>query len=78
MCACGLEGQLCSGLHQKRGGQQGKGGDCPPHEILFRVLCPNLRPTVQGACGAVGGDPEKGHKDEQRAGANMNRELFTV
>ena len=29
-CACRPEGQLYPGLHLKRGGQQGEGGDCPP------------------------------------------------
>ena len=46
---CSQEGQLCSGLHQKRGVQQGEGGDCPPLlcsceapcDILHSVLGPH-------------------------------------
>lgn len=25
------------GLHQKRGGQQGNGGDCPPYSAVVRL-----------------------------------------
>jgi len=30
VCTCSLEVQLCSGLHEKGGGQQGEGGDYAP------------------------------------------------
>jgi len=36
------------------------------HGAPSRVLSP-----IQGGCGAVGGGPEEGHKDDQRAGAPL-------
>ena len=30
MCPCGSESKWDPGLHQKKDGQQGQGGDCPP------------------------------------------------
>ena len=46
MCTGSLEGQRYPGLHQKKGGQQGQGGDCPsllcPCGASAGVLCPGL------------------------------------
>jgi len=36
VCTCGLEGQPYHGLHQKRGGHQGEGGDYPLCSALMR------------------------------------------
>jgi len=59
------------GLHQKRGSQQGEGGDCPPrlgpYDASSEPLCPRLGPPVQKGCGDVGVSPEEGHEDNQRA-----------
>lgn len=67
--------QQYPGLHQKRGGQQGAGGDrppllCPP-EAPPAVLCPGLGPPAQGGHGAVGVGPGERHEDDQRAEAHL-------
>ena len=60
-----------SGLHQNRGGQQGKGGDCPPIlypcRSLLGVLCPGLGPPVEEGC--------RGVEWVQRRGMEMIRGL---
>ena len=47
MCPCSSESKWYLGLHQKRGGQQGQGGDCPPLlcscETPSGVLCPQYK-----------------------------------
>jgi len=57
-CDCSPKGQQYCGLCHKRGGQQGKGGDCPlllcPCEALFGERCPGLGPSIQERCGTVG------------------------
>ena len=52
-------------VHQQRGVQQDKGSDWPP------LLYPASRTPAQEQHRAVGGDPEEGHKDYQRAGAPL-------
>ena len=59
----------------QRVGQQCEGSDCPPAfcplEPSSVVQCPDLGLPVQEECGAVGAGPERGHKDDQRAGAPL-------
>jgi len=67
--------KLRPGLHQKKHGQLVKiddsvalfcSGETPPG-----VLCPALEPSAQERCGAVGADPEEGHKHYQRDGTPL-------
>jgi len=71
---CVLAAQKASGIlafHQKKDGQQGKGGDCPsllcPCETPSGVLCPGLGLPTQERCGAFGDS----HKNDPRAGAPL-------
>ena len=51
MCPCGSEGKCYPGLHQKKGDQQGQGGDCSPLlcscEAPAALLRPSVEPPVQ-------------------------------
>ena len=75
LCACSPEGQLYPGLHQKKHGQQVKGGDSAPllhsGETPPGVLHTALDPSAQERDGPVGVGLEEGHKDDQRAGAPL-------
>jgi len=68
LCALSPKSQLYPGLHQKKGSQQGEGGDpsccC---ETSAGVLCPCVESSVQERHGAVGAHPE-GHKNAPRDG----------
>jgi len=75
MCARSPEGQLYTGLHQKKCGQQIEGGDSTPllysGETSPGVLCLALEPPAQKGCGPIGADPEEGDEKDQRAGAPL-------
>ena len=66
------KGQLYSGLHQKRGGQQGEGGDCTPYSALVRrhlKYCNSSPgPPLHDRCRTVARGPEEGQNDYESAG----------
>ncbi|PKU42858.1 rna-directed dna polymerase from mobile element jockey-like [Limosa lapponica baueri] len=69
------ESQGHPGLHQKKCGQQVKGGDSAPllysDETPPGVLCPALDPSAQEGHEPYGTGPEEGHEADQRAGAPL-------
>jgi len=75
MYTCSPEGQLYPGLHQKKRGQQVKGGYSDPLvcsvETPPGVLHPAPEPSAHERHGAVGVGPEEGHKNDQRDGAPL-------
>jgi len=75
MYTCSPESKLCPGLYQKKHGQQVEGRDSAPllrpGENLPGVLHPALEPAAQERNGAVGADPEEGHKNDVRAGTPL-------
>ena len=75
MCPCSPESQPDPGLHQKKRGQQGEGGDPAPllcaGEASPGVLCPDVECSVQERHGAVGVRPEENHKNGPRDGAPL-------
>ena len=68
------EGQLYSGLHQEKRGQQVERGDSAPllcsGETSPGVLRSALEPSAQGH-GTVGAGPKEGYKNDSRAGAPL-------
>ena len=42
-----------------------------PREAPYGILYPNLGPSVEEGCGAVGAGPREGHEDDERAGASL-------
>jgi len=75
MCAHSPESQPYLRLHQKKHGQQVKGGDSAPllhsGETPPGVLHPTLEPSAQERHGPVGAGVKEGHKNDQRAGAPL-------
>ena len=70
MCPCNPESQPYPGLHQKKCGQQVKGGDPDPFlcsgETSFGGLHPGVKSSVQERCEPIRVHPEGGHKMIQR------------
>ena len=70
MCPCSPESQSYPGLHQKKHGQHGEGGDPDPllcaGETSSIVLCPDVETSVQKRCKTVGVCPEEGHRSDPR------------
>jgi len=72
MCICSPK---YPGLHQKKCGQQVKGGDSAPllcsGDTPPAVLRPGLEPSAQERQGPVGAGPEEGQKGDQRDGTHL-------
>ena len=72
ICPCRPGCQPCPGLHPKKRGQQGEGGDPAPlfciGETSAGVLRPDGETSVQERQGPVGVCPEEGQKNGQRKG----------
>ena len=64
MCPPSPESQPYPGLHQKKCGQQVRGGDSDPllcaGETSPGVLHPDVKSSAQESCEAVGVHPEEG------------------
>jgi len=69
------ESQQDPWLHQKKGGQQGEGGDpaCLLHaaEASPGVMHPGVESSVQERHKPVGAQPEKGHQNDPRDGTSL-------
>ena len=72
-CALAAQKVNCIQDFNKRSVTSTEGGDATPLlcscETPPGVLCPVLGPPIQEKHGAVGAGPDKGHKNDQKAGA---------